>query len=112
MLPRDAGRDRIALVVVELGLSGELTKLLAENDREEALIGDCGSLASTGRRGDSKVDVWGVRGEVKWESLSSGVLVPLLKGFSPLSPDAGHGVDIGERARGRRRRRWWKGKGR
>lgn len=94
MLPLDAGRDRIALVMPEFGLSGELTKLFAENEREVGLIGDCGSLASGGRRGDSKVEVWGVCGEVYCGSLSSGVLVPLAKGFSPLSPEGGHGVDI------------------
>lgn len=58
-----------------LGLSGEDTKLLAEeNEREDGFEGG----DSEGRRGDSTFDV-GVRG---WK-VSSGLLDPLGRGSPP-----------------------------
>lgn len=57
MLPREAGRERIAWPV-ELGLSGEEIKWFADNERDDALVADePGSFASWGRRGDSNVEL-------------------------------------------------------
>ena len=61
VLPRDAGRERTPMD--ELGLSGEETKPLPRAD----CVRDCReendwSLASGERRGESKVEVSGVRG--------------------------------------------------